>query len=78
MNKRIKKPAPKPFAGKCFKCQRTVTQDDHCWGCREYVCEECNVGGLRVPWGGHNVDAHFKHYSDDGEELDDLSEDDDE
>jgi hypothetical protein len=69
-------PKPLPMVGTCVKCKKDVTQDDYCSGCKQYVCEECNVGGLGVPWGGHAVEDHFKHYDDDGRELDDVDEDD--
>lgn len=73
MTKRKKQsPKPKPIVGQCFNCKKDVTDDDLCHGCKTLVCEPCNVGGLGVPWGGHEREAHLKHYNDDGEEIDAL------
>lgn len=63
-------PKPKPIVGQCVKCKKDVTDDDLCHGCKSLVCEECNVGSFGVPWGGHDVEAHFKHYDDGGNEID--------
>lgn len=53
-----KKKLAKPLTGKCFNCGKAVTEDDFCFGCKAYVCEECNTNGLNVPWGGHDKSAH--------------------
>ena len=40
--------------GNCFNCNDEVGGGDYCYGCNEYVCEDCNIamgslGGLHSP-----------------------------
>lgn len=68
--KQSTKTPTKPFVGKCFNCETDVTDDDFCHGCRAYLCQPCNVGGLNVMGFGHAREVHLKHYDDEGNELD--------
>jgi len=27
---------------KCYFCRREVSEDNYCFGCDEYVCDECD------------------------------------
>lgn len=61
-----KKPAKAESpGGKCFNCHKAVKSDDFCFGCRTFVCEPCNKGGLNVPWGAHDKNAHLREDGDD-------------
>jgi hypothetical protein len=31
------------YVGPCFNCGRIVSDYDWCYGCKQYVCELCNV-----------------------------------
>ena len=44
---------------KCYFCGKEVTEDDYCYGCKEYVCEECNETD---PWGSHDVEDHQEEF----------------
>ena len=39
----------------CYFCEKKVTEDDYCFGCKHYVCQDCSTND---PWGDHNVDEH--------------------
>lgn len=60
MTKKASKKKPEPFVAVCFKCKKDVTQDDFCFGCKQYVCEPCNVNALGIRWGGHDVEEHYE------------------
>lgn len=39
----------------CYFCGKEVTEDDFCYGCRHYVCQECDE---ETPFGNHCVEDH--------------------
>ena len=39
----------------CYFCGKEVTDDDYCYGCKHYVCDECES---EQPSGNHNVEDH--------------------
>lgn len=54
---------------KCFNCEKTVTDDMYCSGCKSYICEECRAGysiAAAFP-GNHDREDHLVDY--DGEDL---------
>jgi len=55
---------------KCYFCAAEVSDDDYCYGCKEYVCAECDVMSINMPWGGHGVDLHAEEALDEDEEQD--------
>jgi len=40
----------------CYFCEKEVTEDTYCFGCKHYVCEDCDQTPLIA--GPHNVDEH--------------------
>lgn len=42
----------------CIFCGKDVTDDEYCYGCKEYVCEDCD--NRSVPFGEHSVRDHEK------------------
>ena len=42
----------------CFVCEKAVTDDDFCFGCREAICEACDRNGKTMPFGPHLREAH--------------------
>ena len=53
----------------CLLCQQEVTEDAMCWGCNEYICENC-YGIIETPQGFHHPVAHLKSedYDEEAEE----------
>ena len=41
----------------CYFCGKQVTEDDYCYGCKHFVCDDCNVEPVL---GKHDVDEHQK------------------
>lgn len=41
----------------CYFCGKEVTNEHYCYGCRHYVCEECDE---TQPVGYHQVKEHKK------------------
>ncbi len=41
----------------CYFCARAVDDEDYCYGCKEYVCETCDVAGCIGP---HEAQDHKK------------------
>lgn len=73
-----KKPAKKPntdLTGSCFNCGKPLTQDDYCFGCKEYICDKCDANGVTMPPGRHEPTDHLDWDADDDltdDERDDL------
>ncbi len=45
--------------GKCHFCGKKVSADDYCYGCKKYVCEECeDYDSYDRPAGLHRVEDH--------------------
>ena len=43
-------------SGRCYFCKREVDAGSYCYGCKEYVCEDCdNAYDLM---GEHHVEDH--------------------
>lgn len=42
-------------SGNCHFCGKEVDSDFYCYGCGEYVCEECDE---KEPWGPHSIEDH--------------------
>jgi hypothetical protein len=42
---------------KCYFCKTPVTEDEYCYGCGEYVCDDCGLS-MNPPFGKHPVEAH--------------------
>ena len=41
---------------KCYFCDKEVTSDDFCYGCKHYVCKDCEE--TLIIGHGHLVDEH--------------------
>lgn len=52
-------------AGNCYFCHKDVGAGNYCYGCLEYVCENCDFTG---PSGAHEVEDHEWAEDDDDEE----------
>jgi hypothetical protein len=39
----------------CYFCEKVVTEDDYCSGCKHYVCQDCSLVDV---FGEHSVDEH--------------------
>lgn len=58
MKKKSKKKAKKvKVAGQCFQCRGDVGEDAYCFGCANYICEECNTNPETSGY-GHNRLQH--------------------
>jgi len=41
----------------CYFCGEQCTEEDYCYGCKTYICEECD--SIREsPWGNHFPEDH--------------------
>jgi len=47
--------------GPCYHCKKQVGRDNYCYGCKEYICDDCNL-----PWSvadaygkGHHPEDHI-------------------
>lgn len=64
-------PASDPLVkppGKCYFCPKIVDGGNYCFGCGQYVCDECDHQSLGA-MGKHPVEDHAGN--DDNEEGDD-------
>ena len=39
----------------CYFCEKVVSEDEYCFGCRHYVCSGCDETTI---FGDHEVDEH--------------------
>lgn len=39
----------------CYFCEKVVTEEEYCYGCKHFVCEDCNENDLI---GNHDVNDH--------------------
>jgi len=56
----------KKLVGKCAGCGKACGRDAYCYGCHEFVCEDCSVN-YDPPWGKHDVGVHFDDPEDGGD-----------
>ena len=54
-----------PETGNCFRCGIELGPEFYCYGCREFICEGDDCGGM-VAWSlasamghGHEPEAHW-------------------
>lgn len=47
---------------RCFNCNEPVPRGSFCFGCKEFVCDECDVN--HDVWGGHSPEAHLEEPED--------------
>jgi hypothetical protein len=45
----------------CRVCDKLCNEDDFCYGCKEYICEECDFSS-GSPMGDHSWEAHDKRF----------------
>lgn len=45
---------------KCVLCEPPVEEQDFCYGCEAYICQECNDTYPDVPGGKHKPIDHLK------------------
>ncbi len=44
--------------GNCFRCGKQIDEEFYCYGCTEYVCDDC-ITNTGVCGPGHAVELHF-------------------
>lgn len=42
--------------GKCYFCSKDLTKDNYCYGCKEFICENCDTE--TIPFGRHHPSEH--------------------
>ncbi len=54
-----------PESGNCYKCSDWLGKEFYCYGCKEFICDDMDCGGL-VVWSlasatgpGHMPDDHW-------------------
>jgi len=40
--------------GKCYFCGKLCDEGSYCYGCKEFICNECDERGIELDFGGHN------------------------
>lgn len=40
---------------KCYFCGKHCTEEDFCYGCQQYICEDCDETGIM---GSHDPEDH--------------------
>ena len=40
---------------KCYYCEKELTEDYYCYGCKEHICEDCDETGAS---GNHSIEDH--------------------
>ena len=54
---------PKKPEGECYFCHKQTTDWDFCYGCEQYICDEC-VGNVDLaPMGKHHVSEHKSQWN---------------
>ncbi len=53
------KPKPKPKSS-CYFCNKKLTREFYCYGCKNYVCSDCDLGDAIGH--GHDVKQHHAKY----------------
>ena len=48
---------PKP-EGECYFCHKPTTTDNYCYGCKQYICAECDPPEVSDFCGPHTVERH--------------------
>ena len=43
----------------CWHCGEAATNEDFCYGCGVYVCNECSLN-YELPPGSHEPEAHLR------------------
>jgi len=49
---------PKVEIKECFNCQKSVDENSFCFGCKNYICDECDVNGINL-FGKHQCEDHL-------------------
>lgn len=44
--------------GICHFCEEPCNQDDYCYGCREFICNQCDKRDMELPFEPHDVEKH--------------------
>ena len=50
--------------GECFNCDAPVDRDYYCFGCRVYVCTECELN-INMPFRDHDPNTHLENEDED-------------
>lgn len=45
----------KPHIQKCYLCGEPCDEDDYCYGCRKYICSDCDENAVM---GDHEPEDH--------------------
>lgn len=47
--------------GNCFNCGKSVGKGMYCYGCKSFVCDDCDValGSLPIGVGNHTKEDHL-------------------
>jgi hypothetical protein len=43
---------------RCYFCEKKVTDDDWCFGCHHFICEDCSTLDDNPPMGPHEIEDH--------------------
>jgi hypothetical protein len=52
----------------CYFCEKVTDEEHYCYGCKHYVCEDCDERGMDLPFGEHDVEDHQSTEEDRDEE----------
>ena len=52
----------------CYFCGEECNEEDFCYWCKAYICEECIGKALEAPWGNHFPEDHRIGEEEDEEE----------
>lgn len=44
--------------GICYFCDELCDQENYCFGCKQFICGQCDKRGLDMPFANHDVEEH--------------------
>ena len=63
------KKKPLPQTSTCFNCGKLLSEDNYCFGCKSFVCDDCDLRQYSGRVGSHPKEDHL--IGDDEEEAED-------
>lgn len=54
---REEKKVSNPKTGPCFNCQKPLDEGEYCFGCRAFICNDCDQNPSLM--GGHDREEHL-------------------
>lgn len=58
IEKKIRMDGSENVKGKCYFCGKEVNGEFYCFGCGEFICDECECDD--PPFGRHSIEDHKK------------------